>query len=133
MSSRFPDAGEVLGEDARRQLLSQQLEHLRVLVNNLPLELPEGPHDGPLQQHFGSIDIDRTEGPYFTVDQAWTRTFQALNPEQREALVTRGPYGAQVIYQFFKIIAADKDVDMYDGLYLIARRCFEANELIGRV
>lgn len=63
----FPDESEVTGEDARKQLLFEQLEQLWLLVNNLPSELPEGPSDGPIQQYFGSTDIDRDEGPYYTV------------------------------------------------------------------
>lgn len=65
-------------------------------------------------------------------DQAWTRTFQSLTPDQRKALITRGPHGAQTLYEFFRIIAADNDIDKYKGGYLIAKRCFEAKQLILR-
>lgn len=72
MAARFPAKADVPTIEDQRKLLTQQLENLRLLVANLPSGpgLPAGLPDGPLQQYFGTVDIDEDEGPWFTVNHA---------------------------------------------------------------
>ncbi|KIK73194.1 hypothetical protein PAXRUDRAFT_179030, partial [Paxillus rubicundulus Ve08.2h10] len=66
------------------QKITSVLEDVLTLIGKLPPSLPVGTHDGPIASNFSNFDIDADEGPYFTVNRAWERTFQ----QRGEAAIT---------------------------------------------
>ncbi|KAI0685695.1 hypothetical protein BC835DRAFT_1309868 [Cytidiella melzeri] len=129
MSSRFPEKAEVPTIKAQQHLLQIKLETLRLLISNLPSTLPVGLPDGPLRKYFTDVDIDPDEGPWYSVDRAWTCVFQGTE-EQQLALITSGLDGIGLVQHLFDWIAQQPGLAKYDGQYLTASEVYRVNELI---
>ncbi|KIJ14787.1 hypothetical protein PAXINDRAFT_12359 [Paxillus involutus ATCC 200175] len=71
------------GIEEQRQQITSALKDVLTLIKKLPLSL-SGTPDGPIAVNFTNFDIDDDEGPYFTVNRAWERTFQ----KKGEAAIT---------------------------------------------
>ncbi|KAI0689463.1 hypothetical protein BC835DRAFT_1308345 [Cytidiella melzeri] len=132
MSSIFSEKADVPTIEAQQHLLQSQLKTLCLLISNLPFTLPAGLPDGPLRKYFTDVDIDPDEGPWYSVDRAWTRVFQGTE-EQQLALITSGPDGIGLVQHFSEWIAQQPGLAKYDGHYLTASKVYRVNELIIRV
>lgn len=75
---------------------SSLLSTLKALVKRLPPSSPRAPKNGPVHEAFGNFDVPEGEGPYYAVDQAWTRAFQG-----KSNVAIGGRYGVGVVYDFF--------------------------------
>ncbi|OBZ67473.1 hypothetical protein A0H81_12663 [Grifola frondosa] len=62
----------------QRTQLQAKLDNLKLLINALPPSCPSGTLDGPIAQNFGDYDVDVDEGPYFSVDRAWSELSRFL-------------------------------------------------------
>lgn len=103
---------------AAKKRLKNALKELQAAI--LALEetpdVAEGPADGLLAQHFSDHSIDE-EGPWFTLNRAWERVFQRSEHEQ-QCLVSCGPYGLQLVYDFLKAVIKIDGISEVTGLML---------------
>lgn len=76
--------------------LSSLLSTLKALVKRLPPSSPPAPKNGLVHEAFSNFDVPEGEGPYYAVDQAWTRAFQG-----KSNVAIGGRYGVGVVYNFF--------------------------------
>ncbi|KAH9940998.1 hypothetical protein B0H21DRAFT_824659 [Amylocystis lapponica] len=116
------------GLEDQRALLDQRLNKLRLLIRGLP-PLPAGPEDGPIARYFGDFSVDPDEGPYYSVDRAWTRTFQVSDDKKAE-LICGGALGLPLILRFFEHFASLPDMERYNGLHLLSERIESLSQLI---
>ena len=117
----------------KREDLDASLKKLKLLINALPSTVPEGPPDGKIVKYFTDVEVDEDEGPYYSVDRAWTRTFQGLSDEEQQQLITRGRYGVTCIYKFLCDFAQKPGIEKYDGLHLMTVRVDALVALTARV
>ena len=102
-------------------LLAPRLAFLQNLINAFPPSIPEAPADGPIARYFGDLTIDPDEGPYYSVDRAWVRTFQVPDAE-KPGLVQRGPYGLQLVHDYFIYFGGAPGIEANNGHLLVLEK-----------
>ena len=127
MSANTRPSEAALPEPHKR--LADALSDLRTLVNLLPESVPLGCSDDALAQHFSDYSVEEDEGPYYSVDRAWVRVFQGPEAEQLSK-ITRGPYGASLVKQFFEHFATIPGIEEHNGLQVLALRVEQFNRLL---
>lgn len=98
MAPKYKDSSSADFEELGKSL---KLLFERIKLLDKVKEVPKGTVDGLIALNFGDYEVDKDEGPQLTVDRAWNRTFQTVSEKDRYQLVTRGTYGAQLIYKYF--------------------------------
>ena len=116
-----------------------QREHVTVALNNLktlgamlPPALPLGTDTGPIARHFGHLDLDSDEGPYYALDRAWVRTFQVPDEEQKQ-LVCRGEFGIPLLHAALERVALHPAIEANNSLFLMGEKLQWLNRLIAAV
>ena len=118
--------------DVQQRRLSKLLDEVKILISALPNSLPLGAPDGRIATYWSDLDSNHDEGPYFVIDQAWTRTFQPLSAEETAALVTRGEYGIERVYTCIRAFALDPKLRENSCLSLVADKVESLRQLIAR-
>lgn len=123
--------------EAQEKRFREVLSEVQLLIRNLPDSLPLGAPDGPIARYWDGLDLDDEEGPWYIIDQAWTRTLQVgpgrKSPEEVAALVLRGPYGIQRVCECFEAGGTHPGMKKDNGLFMLAERMQVLKELIARV
>jgi len=57
------------------------LQAFDAFIKALPKTLSAGDKNGPIAANFTSHKFDSDEGPYYSFDKAWNRTFQVLDTQ----------------------------------------------------
>ncbi|KAF8127579.1 hypothetical protein EV363DRAFT_462861 [Boletus edulis] len=114
---------------AQHQQVNSALAEVLVLIETLPNLLSLGTPEGTIASNFSNFDIDEDEGPYFSVNQAWERTFQ----KAQEAAITRGPYGVKLVYDFFAHFLQIPGIEAHGGLDLMLMRVNQLGDMLRKV
>ncbi|KAF8835974.1 hypothetical protein BDN67DRAFT_984264, partial [Paxillus ammoniavirescens] len=115
--------------EAQRQQISLILADVLRVIEKLLHSLVLGTADGPIASHFGNFDIDPDEGPYFTVNCAWERTFQKTG----EAVITGGQYGVKLVHDFLAHFLHIPGIEANGGLDLMLRHVHQLAEMLQKV
>ncbi|KIJ09602.1 hypothetical protein PAXINDRAFT_17307 [Paxillus involutus ATCC 200175] len=115
--------------EAQRQQISLILSDVLRVIEKLPHSLVVGTADGPIASHFSNFDIDPEEGPYFTVNRAWERTFQKTG----EAAITGGQYGVKLVHDFLAHFLHIPGIEDNGGLDLMLKRVHQLAEMLQKV
>jgi hypothetical protein len=106
---------------AQKNKLEKLLETLNGLIKTLPTSISGGRKDGPIAKQFTNQEYDVTEGSYFTFNKAWERVFQVPDDE-KERQITRGKQGSDLIYMYLLHFSKIPQMEMNNGLFLMAER-----------
>ncbi|KAF8834294.1 hypothetical protein BDN67DRAFT_1016652 [Paxillus ammoniavirescens] len=117
------------GEGQQHQWINSALADVLKLIEKLPHSLPIGTPDGSIATHFSNFEIDADEGPYFTVNQAWERTFQKAG----ESAITRGQYGIKVVHDFLVHFLQIPGIEANGGLNLMLGRVHQLMDMLKKV
>lgn len=102
--------------------LTELLARLAATVNKLPSTLPKGREDGLLAQHFKEKPVDEDEGPWYSFNHAWERLFHTAKPrEEQLKLVTRGPHGLKLCYDFVNAYATNAAMSSSDKILMAGK------------
>lgn len=114
---------------AQRAQLGIALANLRVLIEGLPLSVPEGTEDGALVGAWGSLEDwkGEGEGPYYALDKAWLRSFQGDEKKQL-AMICRGPFGMGLVHARISELVAEPEMD--DSLTMVLDKVKVLSELV---
>jgi len=107
--------------DPQKQRLSDLLQQLRVLIKDLSSSLPIGDKDGLISKNFSSREFDKSEGPYFTFNKAWERTFQ-VSDEEKVKRIAKGKYGLDLVHSYVLHFSTIAGIEANGGLHLMAER-----------
>lgn len=118
--------------EAQQTSLGTALGRVHVLIRGLPLSVREAPEDNRIAKYFGALKIDPTEGPYHTLDVAWTRTFQ-VEPSERLKLIMRGKYGIKLVHDGMVWLSTCDGISANKGLFLMAEKANQLAEWLGTV
>ncbi|PCH34258.1 hypothetical protein WOLCODRAFT_15209 [Wolfiporia cocos MD-104 SS10] len=110
----------------------QRLSELQSLIDSLPSSLPHGTSEGPIARYFSDLSVDPDEGPYYSVDWAWTHVFQ-VSEHSKIKLVCRGEYGLQLIHNFLAYFITVPGIEKDNGLQLLEDRIGSLIDLITHV
>ena len=75
-SPPLPSLANMSSIDAQKQKLQTALQAFDAIIKALPKTLSAGDKNGPIAANFTSHKFDSDEGPYYSFDKAWNRTFQ---------------------------------------------------------
>ncbi|KAF8587725.1 hypothetical protein K439DRAFT_1614151 [Ramaria rubella] len=122
------------GIECQHTILKEQLATLQTRVWGLPKSLPEGTMDSPIARYFADLSFDADEGPYYSVDQAWTRTFESkLSNANREWLIVCGQYGLRMVYTFLHHFSKEPHMEEHNGLDMLLLCVNQLHELVQNI
>ncbi|KAF9231661.1 hypothetical protein BU15DRAFT_82120 [Melanogaster broomeanus] len=117
------------GVEVQRQQISLALAEALKLIEKLPQSLPLGTAEGSIAENFGSFNIDDEEGPFFTVNRAWERTFQTTG----EAAITRGQYGIKLVHDFLLHFLHIPGIEAHGSLNLMLGRVHQLTTMLQKL
>lgn len=128
-SPPLPSLANMSSIDAQKQKLQTALQAFNAIIKALPKTLSAGDKNGPIATNFTSHKFDSDEGPYYSFDKAWNRTFQVPDT-QKIALIYRGKFGLQLVQAYLVHYAQLLRLEEDNGLYLVAERVEALNIFI---
>jgi hypothetical protein len=109
------------------------LKALEDVIQLLPASIPLGTSDGKIARYFSDLDLEPDEGPWFTVDRAYTRVFQLAAGEELSSVITRGEYGLNLVFNVFKRFATENGMEKDGNYQLMSDRISKLLGLIANV
>jgi hypothetical protein len=107
--------------EEQRAHLSKLVLDLEKIVAHLPSSVSCGTKDGPIATNFASHEFDISEGPYYSFNKAWERTFQ-VSEEEKKLRVVRGKYGLAIVHSYLVHFSKIAGIEANGGLYLMAEQ-----------
>ncbi|KIK77667.1 hypothetical protein PAXRUDRAFT_776864 [Paxillus rubicundulus Ve08.2h10] len=117
------------GVEVQRQQISLALAEALKLIEKLPQSLPLGTAEGSIAENFGSFNIDDEEGPFFTVNHAWERTFQTTG----EAAITQGQYGIKLVHDFLLHFLHIPGIEAHGSLNLMLGQVHQLTTMLQKL
>lgn len=119
--------------DEVHQNLAKELTLLKESVgafnktNSIPVGIQS--EDAVIYKFFRDRTFEKDEGPIRTIDRAMVRTFQGKSPEEH---LTRGQYGVNMIYIYFRHFSKEPRMAETNGLVWLTERIERVRTLINK-
>lgn len=106
----------------------KSLNLLTFKVEDLDKHARAAPSTGVIACHFTDFSMDIDEGPVYSMDRAWTRTFQSVS--DRTQLIEGGPHSIQLILNYFQYFSKAKEIRTEAGLSWLDLKIRQLNDLV---
>ncbi|KIK76244.1 hypothetical protein PAXRUDRAFT_18350 [Paxillus rubicundulus Ve08.2h10] len=118
-----------LGVKVSQQQISLTLAEALKLIEKLPQSLFVKTAEGSIAENFSSFNIDDEKGPFFTINCAWERAFQATG----EAAITQGQYSIKLVHDFLLHFLHISGIEAHGGLNLMLRRVHQLMAMLQKL